>query len=197
MLPKDKQRLLNYYEDSLKKYGDDAQGVHWLNQDTQKIRFKVLSKIADLNNKKILDVGCGFGDLYQFLVSKNIIVDYTGIDIVPEFIDKARKNFPNIRFQVTDINDLNENYDYILASGTLSFEVEDSKNYYFSIIRKMFEHAKYGIAFNMLNSTVHNTDETYFTYNIPEILAYCKTLTENVEIISDYLPQDFTVYMYK
>ncbi len=197
MLLKDKQRLLNYYNDSLKEYGEGAQSVHWLNQNTQKIRFEILSKVANLNNKSILDVGCGLGDYYKFLISKNINVDYTGIDIVPKFIEKAHKFFPSLKFQVKDVSDLDKNYDYILASGAFSFRVEDSKNYYFSLIRKMFEHARYGIAFNMLNSTIHNTDETYFAYNIDEVLVYCKTMTDNVQVVSNYLPQDFTVYMYK
>ena len=197
MTPEEKQRLINYYENSLKEYGDNAQAVHWLNHNTQEIRFEILSKIADLNNKKILDVGCGLGDLYKFLISKNINTEYSGIDIVPEFIAKAQKHFPNLKFQIKDISDINEEYDYILASGVFSFNVEDSKNYYFSLIKRIFEHAKYGFAFNMLNSVAHNTDETYFAYDVNEVLAYCKTLTENVKIVSDYLPQDFTVYMYK
>ena len=135
MPPEDKQRLLDYYENSLKEYGDNPKSVHWMDQKNQEIRFEILNKIADLNNKKILDVGCGLGDLYQFFISKNIGITYTGIDIVPEFIEKAQKSFPDIKFILKDVIEINEKYDYILASGVLSFKFKDSKNYYFHLIK--------------------------------------------------------------
>lgn len=193
----DHKRILNFYEDALQVYGNDARSVHWSNKETQSVRFDALCKVADLNNKSVLDVGCGLGDLYKFFISKQIAVDYTGIDIVPVFVERARARFPDTDFRVADISVLNEQYDYVLASGVLNLTVADSKNYYFSLIKKMFECSKKGLAFNMLNKAEHSNDETYVSYDIDEVTAYCKTLTDKVVVVTGYLPWDFTVYMYK
>jgi ubiquinone/menaquinone biosynthesis C-methylase UbiE len=50
--------------------------------------------------ERILDVGCGPGDILNFLPE----VDYIGIDINPSYIAKARKVFGNRgQFLVADV----------------------------------------------------------------------------------------------
>jgi trans-aconitate methyltransferase len=197
MSPEEYKKFLDFYRDAFKKYGDSAQSLHWIDEKSQNIRFEIFNKIADLNGKNILDVGCGLGDFYKFFIAKNIQVDYTGIDIVPDFINRAKEKFPGTKFRVENILSTVGTYDYVFASGALNFTVSDSKNYYFSIIKKMFDCSKYGLAFNMLNKNVQETNEIYYSFDIDEVKAYCETLTKNIMIISDYVPWDFTVYMYK
>lgn len=194
----DRNRLKKFYNDSLSAYGEhDPRGVHWQNQENQEKRFLVLSKIADLDGKSVLDVGCGFGDLYGFLIREGKSVDYSGIDIVPEFISAARRKYPLANFEEKDIFEVEAQYDFILASGALSFKIDNHHTYYQEMIKKMFEKAKMGLAFNMLDIGNHIDDTEFAAYDSKEIMSFCKTLTPKVEIITDYLPQDFTVYMYK
>lgn len=193
----DQKRIHDFYEGALEAYGTDPRSVHWASGESQKVRFEVLSKIADLSGKRILDVGCGLGDLYKFFVTKEISVEYTGIDIIPAFVTRACERFPDATFRDADIFLVNDQYDYVLASGALNFTVADNKEYYFSMIKKMFECAASGLAFNMLNRAEHANDETYVSYDVDEVTTYCKTLTDKVVVVADYLPWDFTVYMYK
>jgi len=53
---------------------------------------------------KVLDLGCGNGRLYDFLRPKE--VTYLGIDHNSHLLDLARKNFPEAKFQLDDIMDL-------------------------------------------------------------------------------------------
>lgn len=53
---------------------------------------------------KVLDLGCGTGRLYDFLKTKE--VSYLGIDHNSHLLDLARKNFPEARFQLDDLMDL-------------------------------------------------------------------------------------------
>lgn len=193
----DQKRLTDFYKKAFEQYGNDPRSVHWGDEHNQEIRFEMLNNIAKLNNKSILDVGCGLGDMYKFFISRSIPVEYYGIDIVPAFIDRARERFPDAKFFCGDAETLDKEYDYIIASGVLSFVVINSKEYYFGMIKKMFEHAREGLAFNMLNEIYHPADDTYFAYNIDEVVAYCKTLSTRVVLVDDYLPWDFTIYMYK
>lgn len=194
----DYKRIHSFYRDAFVRYGDaDPRSVQWTDSFGQMKRFEVLLNVGDVELGSLLDVGCGLGDLYQFLLENNIQTDYTGIDIVPEFIDAAKKNYPGVDFQRKDIFAVKEKYDYVLASGTLSFKVSDNENFYREMIKKMYEIANKAVAFNMLDRLTHVDNETYAAYSPNEIVDFCKTFASKVEIAIDYLPQDFTVYLYK
>ena len=70
MNEKDKHAIIQRYSENLQKYGYSPKTLEWF-KNRQDIRFKALSEMGDLNNCSILDVGCGFGDLYGFLIKKN------------------------------------------------------------------------------------------------------------------------------
>jgi trans-aconitate methyltransferase len=194
----DNLRLQEFYTEALQKYGHrDSRSVRWSSKQQQQSRFKVLTYVADLSGKSVLDVGCGLGDLYKYMLTAGIEVDYTGIDIVPEFIEVAQHKFPDGKFECADIFELNGTYDYVLASGALSFKVEDNAQYYQQMIAKMYQLANEAVAFNMLDLRTHPDDSTYAAYSPVEIADYCSTIAGRVEMVTDYIPKDFTVFMYK
>jgi cyclopropane fatty-acyl-phospholipid synthase-like methyltransferase len=193
----DYAKIVASYEKSFALYGSDARSVQWSNEETQQIRFEALCSIADLKNKKILDVGCGLGGLYKFFLTKNITVDYTGIDIVPAFVERAREQFLGAQFMCGNADSFTEEYDYILASGTFNLQVENATSYYFELLRHLFDHARIGLAFNMLDIRSHESDDMYKAYDKDEVVAFCRTLTPHVVLVDTYLTWDFTVYMYK
>lgn len=198
MTPEDTKRITTFYEETLAQYGDnDPRSVHWINADSQSVRFDVLCRVGDLEHASLLDVGCGLGDLYKYLLSKKIPVEYTGVDVVPALVSVCSIRFPEARFLCDDVVNIRDSYDYILASGALSFAVPQGKEYYFNIIKVMHEHARKGIAFNMLNRAAHVSDDTFLSYDVDEVVSFCKTLSPRVEVVQNYLPWDFTVYMYK
>jgi len=70
----------------------------------------------------VLQIGCENGDLINSLSASRKL----GIDFSQEMIDVARKKFPDVEFQVNDLEDLkiNEFFDYVLLINTLGY-VED------------------------------------------------------------------------
>lgn len=195
----DQIRLVDFYEKSFLQYGSyDARSVHWASEGSQFLRFDILSRVGNLQHKKVLDIGCGLGDMYTFFLRKEIDVEYTGIDIVPTFIERARTRFPDACFIEGDMGTLTEDYDYIVASGAFTFAVKDAKEYYFKMIKNLFMHAKEGLAFNMLDIQFHTSDDAdYVAYDKEEVVAFCKTLSPHVVVVDDYLSWDFTVFVYK
>jgi 2-polyprenyl-3-methyl-5-hydroxy-6-metoxy-1,4-benzoquinol methylase len=194
----DSKRISDYYTSALKRFGkDDPRSVHWSNSEDQIIRYEILLQVGKLSNTSVLDVGCGFGILYRLFLQKEIPVDYTGIDIIPDFIQTTKEKFPGAKFEVNDIFDIDQKFDYVLASGALSFKVDNNEMYYREMIKKMYSLCKKGIAFNMLDRSVHVDNETYASYSPQEIGDFCKTFSNNVQIVTGYLPQDFTVYVYR
>ncbi len=57
---------------------------------------------------KILEVGCGPGNITQYLLSKRPDFDIFGIDISPNMIELAKKNNPSAKFDVMDCREINK-----------------------------------------------------------------------------------------
>lgn len=194
----DLHRIRRFYTNTLQKYGPyDPRSLHWTDTHNQIRRFAALTYVDDLDRSSVLDVGSGLGDLYQFLVNQRLHVNYTGIDIVPEMTTRAQQKFPDATFMTRDIFDMDERFDFVLASGALSFRVENNDTYYQKMIRKMYDLADRAVAFNMLDKRSHPDTEIYATYEANEVVEFCASFAERVEVASDYLPHDFTVFLYK
>ena len=71
----------------------------------------------------LLDVGCANGWFIHYLSGLYPNLDYSGIDIFKSFIEQARKNAPNARFQISSMldakNESEEKFDVITALGVM------------------------------------------------------------------------------
>lgn len=77
----------------------------------------------------LLDVGCGFADLYFYLKQQGIPTHYQGIDIVKEFSAKASALYPTAKLSTNDIFSLNpakNSVDYVMLSGALNYVLIDN-----------------------------------------------------------------------
>ncbi|WP_316806507.1 class I SAM-dependent methyltransferase [Pedobacter agri] len=59
-------------------------------------------------NAKILEIGCGPGNITKYLLSKRPDFDVLGIDIAPNMIKLARKNNPRASFQSMDVRKIDQ-----------------------------------------------------------------------------------------
>lgn len=184
-----------YYE-TAKAYPKDYRGVHWASKESQFLRFKVLCEISpELFKSDILDVGCGLGHLVDYLIDNEFTGIYKGIDIVHQMILNAKKRHPNFDFETNDIDSVEiENYDYVVASGLFTYvDLPTMQN----MISALYSRAAKGLAFNSLSALAKHNEEGMFYPNPSEIFNFCKSITPKLSLIQSYLPNDFTVYMYK
>ncbi len=200
--PIDKIRINKFYQQRYQAYGDkNARSVDWDSQKNQLERFKLFEKIGDLNDKKILDFGSGLGDFYGFLKTRYKNFEYLGIDVVEDFIKVAKHKYPTGTFSKEEMGDLKQRFDYVFASGSLTFHVHEGEKFYFKVIRQMYDLCDKGVGFNMLDRDFYGIDDydisMYLTYDKTEVLEYCKTFAKDVKIITEYIPGDFTVFLKK
>ncbi len=191
------------YQDKFKKFGVDPKSLLWKSRGAAHQRFRQFWAEIDFNNKKVLDIGCGFGEFGRFLLKRYGGVNYTGIDIVPEFIESAKKEVPGGNFFTADfLNDkIDSKYDVVIASGVLNSNKEGQNlEYRKAAIKKMFEMTSHILAFNMLGghpAPSNKKDSNVWYSDSLEILEYCMSLTPRIILRTNYHSKDFTIIMYK
>lgn len=195
----DKRRLFDFYNPAIELFGpEEARSLRWSEKKQQQKRFEALAAVGKLEGASVLDVGCGFGDLYGFLTGRLTHIDYFGIDINLEMVRVAQEKFPDASFEVADFGAWRgEPRDYCLASGAFSFKIAKHRDVYLAYIRKLFEYSRVAAAFNLLDARYHIDNDTFAAYDPEEIYSFCFGLTEKLYLNDQYLPQDFTVYLYK
>lgn len=73
---------------------------------------------------KILDVGCGPGNITKYLLSQRSDFDILGIDLAPKMIELAQINNPDAQFEMMncmDINTLSNQFDAIVSAFCLPY----------------------------------------------------------------------------
>lgn len=196
----DKQNQIEVYQTQFKKYGLNERSL-FLTNNKQQIRFSIIKGIGIKNNCSILDVGCGFGDLYDYLLSNGLSeINYTGIDIVPEFICEAKSRFPKSDFRIIDIlnEDMVEKFDFVVLSGTLNKKIPGNhEEYVKAMLTRMYELSKVGVSADFISSYGDARYPDIYRADATMIFTISKQLSQRVTLRHDYMPYEFTVYIYK
>ncbi len=188
----------NRYNKRLAEFGYNPKTLGWM-KGRQGIRFSALTQIDNLNNSRILDVGCGFGDLYGFLKFKKLNFKYLGLDINPNLIQIGKKKYPKVKFRIFDIekNKIPKNYDWAIISGLFNFKREDNYGFIEKCLKKIFLACNKGLAVDFMSSYVDSRTKN-LSYTSPEkIMKISKNISKRLTIRHDFMPYEFCLYMYK
>ncbi len=199
MKKKDKDAIIQLYESRFATMEYDPRTVGWKGKEDQFLRFKVLCEIGDLSGARICDVGCGFGDLLDYLYDHFSDFTYTGVDISPSLLKKASELHPGQNFQCLDIseNEPEGNFDYFIISGTFSYRIENNVENTSNVLSRLFAQAQKGVAVNFLSKYVNFEREHNFHYGPEEMFTLGRHLTKWVKLRHDYPLWEFTLFLYK
>lgn len=172
--------------------GTDIRSLGWGSTDSQQIRFRVLLDLEGREESdRILDVGCGYGDLSRWVSA------YAGVDIRPHAVQEARNRYPGIEARLGTVDDIQDSYDWVVASGLFAFARPDWEESLCSTVRSMLARATKGVALNVLSSRSPNRKDPHMMYADPErVLALLRPLAPRVDLREGYLVNDMTVYLY-
>lgn len=93
--------------------------------------YDFICKAIEKPQSKLLEIGCGPGNITKYLLSKRPDFDIFGIDIAPNMIELAKLNNPTANFAVMDtrqINTLEEKYDGIIVGFCLPYLSQTESN---------------------------------------------------------------------
>jgi len=197
----EKAAIQHYHRHRIRTYNSGTvAALGWLDENSQTQRFAALAGVGELSESSVLDIGCGHGDLKGYLDQRFHGLSYIGIDQMAEFIAQARNLYgqrPNCYFCVADFTSQElPQADYVFASGVLSYRCQQ-KDFYFSMIEKMYAAADKAFAFNMLDAAKFPKHQLLTGHDAEKVMAWCKKLSPQVRLLRGYLEDDFTVMMYR
>lgn len=121
-----------FYAEKLAEYGadDPAGAMAYRSNESHERRLMIAQQLLSPNptasQMSLLDVGCGLGLLAE---TWNYSGYYTGVDIVPEFIDlckarnmRERTSFHELDFLNDEVPGPPSGYDYTVALGTFAWQ---------------------------------------------------------------------------
>jgi SAM-dependent methyltransferase len=195
------EETARWYEDKVRRYGFDHRGLGFRTRSSQEKRFEALLELGDFEGAKVLDVGCGFGDLLEFMQQRGIECEYTGIDVCKPMIDRCRECFDGVDaiFRVADVMEFEttDEYDYVVASGLFGLDAEGGRDRIRPTLDRMFGWSRVGMAANFLSTRSPSPVDGRIYVDPSMALEVGLALTPAARVNHAYLPNDFTLYLYK
>lgn len=195
--------IQSFYAAQTNRHGFDHRAVGYNHPDSQLRRFQVLSEVGDLHGKRVLDVGCGMGCFLGWMWDRGIVPDYTGMDLCPDFITHATQRFERgakgpYRFVASDLLEFSapEPFDYVVSSGIFGYRTAHTEERVAPSIEHMLSLCREGVAVNFLSSRTPRPAARSWYVDPTVITEVVRPLSPAFTIRHDYLPNDFTLYLY-
>lgn len=196
------------YGGRLKTLGPVIKTLGWDNKENQFQRFESAVSLLDLTGKSVVDIGCGFGDFFEFLKTRKIkIASYLGLDINDDLLAVAQKRHKTGKFKQLNIlldPPKNKLADIGFVFGVLNFNLKGKPNNYEyaqSFIQKGFGLCRQALVVDMLSAYLtkgYPKEEFVFYYQPEKMFQFSQTLTPSVILKHDTPPipqQEFTLYL--
>jgi SAM-dependent methyltransferase len=213
MTDRDYRQIVAHYEACLARHGDTHLGVDWPRRDDAETRYAVMLGLIRSGTGpagapvSLLDFGCGAGHLYEF-IHRNPVgnVRYTGLDLSERFVSLCRSKHPGVEFLQDDILEPGgeplPRFDYVVANGVFTEKRQLSYDamlaYFKATVRRLFDLADVGIAFNVMSKHVDWERDDLFHVPFDTLSRFLTgEVTRHFVVRSDYGLYEYTVYAYR
>ena len=197
----DRDAYVERYERRLAEHGHAPETLGW-RPGREQARFGVVADVvAETGARSLLDVGCGFADLLDFLREQGWDGDYHGIDLVPGLLAEARRRHPSLPLDEADIAgyEPGRTFDVVVASGVFNYELqaEDNRDHIARSVARMFALARRAICVDFLTTAVDYRHPGAWHTDPAWALDLGRGLSERAELRQDYLPFEFALVVHR
>jgi SAM-dependent methyltransferase len=192
------EQARGYWDERASRAATDCERTEQ-NRRPQRMRFEAFVLFHDLAGKSILDIGCGAGDFWEHLQARGIACDYLGTDLSPEMIRRCRERFPGVAFEAGNVLewDTARQFDYTVAFGVHAIRVEGLREIMERITRQQFALSRVAAHVTFLTDRYSGFAPHIHPWNAEEMLRFGLSLTPYVVLRHDYLPNDFSLTLYR
>ncbi len=199
--------VARYYTRLLRQHGHSPQALAERASDKDLVFYQHLFDGVDLSAPiSVLDVGCGMGDLIDFIQSQNVAINsYLGIDLVEAFVDICRNEYlPPCRFQQANFVSTSfapcEQFDLVVNMGVLVSRVIGYERYVAYCIEKMLALSTKHVLFNIITEVDPSFGNYVSTHRIGHITYLPKQRLEEIlaqatrDIAAEYYIHEVCIY---
>jgi SAM-dependent methyltransferase len=197
--------LVDHYTACFKAHGATPKGVDWPKEEDAAIRHGVMLGVRESDPCSVLDLGCGYGALKDYIDQHRLIIDYRGIDLSEPLLAEAKRRHPDTEFELRDIlrDPLpEESVDYVVMNGVLTERRELSFDAMEDFARKLiwqaFQACRAGIAFNVMSKHVDYERDDLFHWPFDRAAEFLRAeLSPHYSFRADYGLYEYTAYVYR
>ncbi len=185
-----------YYDQLAAQHGATPAAVDASSQEVLDARYRALGDVTDLNGKRVLEVGCGYGGLGAYLTDRYPEIDYRGIDISAQLLELGRTAHPELRLDHADLRDFPEcdRYDVVLAQGI--FYKTSGWAATREMITRLYALTDEVAAFTAIIERPGANGGEY-RLNAHQTLRFCRRLAPRVSYRNNYHPGDALFALYR
>ena len=199
--PRPDWELTRFYEDHVRRFGYGYRALGFGRRSSQEKRFSAAAALGAFHGARLLDVGCGFGDLLAWLRARGVQPRYTGLDICKPMIERCRRRFGerDARFVIGDAlsYEPDASYDYVVASGLFGYAAKGMRARVQPTLEHLFALCGIGLAVNFLSRCAPARSPGRLYLHPYDVLQFALTLTPAVRLDHTYMPNDFTLCLYR
>lgn len=187
---------LEPYLAAIQRNGPAFRSLLWSSEATQEARFIAIAEIIELSGKSILDVGCGRGDLLDFLRNRHIdYAHYVGLEAIDSFADQAqarcgeREMIVRADF-VRDPGRMYAGADVVIFCGSLNTLNRAS---FHDTLRHGLAATAGTMVFNFLCSPLLSNAKHLTWHPATDVVDFLRPLAHDLIVRDEYLDGDCTI----
>ena len=197
----------HHYRGLLEKHAGTPMAVSSESDAHKRLRFEQIAKLFGEDDAfSVHDVGMGLGAFGSYLedVFPGRQIDYSGSEILPEFVEAARRVHPVRKFFCRDIAEeaASEIYDYVILSGVFhqrrDTSIADWEKCSRHLLRNAWSMCRKGLAFNFISPFVDFYQTEVYYANLPRVIQFVvEELSRFFVVNHSYALFEFTVLVYR
>ena len=209
--------MVEKHREWYKNFGADYRALGWGSESGMYRRFSTVCRGLEVmcRGETVLDVGCGFGDLVMFppmlqSLLEGKVVEYVGIDLVPEFVDVAKSEWAALRrkategefdelavsFDCVDVFRVTREFGVVVALGVAW--LGDGKEFLLELMKKCVALSRVGAIVSVTSEkTTHRRDAGWNLLSVMEFAEMSEEVSERFVMMRDYSLTDMMVYLFK
>lgn len=149
------------------------------------------------SHPSLLELGCGPGNVIKYFLDKNPTLKFTGVDLAPEMLKRAKEINPTVDFILEDIRNLNkftEQYDALIGAFCLPYLSSTDLPDFFAELSRLTKENGY-VYISCMEGEPHKSgfEKTSFTGN-SELYIYYHERKQLEKLLLDNDLQVFKFY---
>lgn len=195
------EAVIAQYQQAFAAHGDSAAAMLWP-KDRSEYRFRALTSHIHDDEFSILDYGCGLAHLKKYMDARFGSYNYSGADMVPQFIAHDRGRYPSNFYLATSPTDVPGEFDHVVMSGIFNTLWGGNDATHFEMVKDIlcaaFAKTRRSLAVDFLSDRVDYKQVGAYHQDIASLLDFVRTkLSPRFTLDHSYMPFVFALIVFK